>query len=74
MDMPWFQITWLLLVLVLAASGLRTQRIGARKGVVMALIWVLLFVVAAGIAGMIAEDGDPMEALSPPSDAPSNLT
>jgi hypothetical protein len=72
--MPWFQITWLLLVLVLAVSGLRAQRIGARKGVVMALIWVLLFVVAAGIAGVIAGDGDPMKALSPPSDAPSHLT
>jgi hypothetical protein len=72
--MPWFQITWLLLVLVLAVSGLRAHRIGARKGLVMALVWVLLFVVAAGIAGLIAGDGEPMRALAPPPDAPSYLT
>lgn len=72
--MPWFQITWLLLVLVLAITGLRAQRIGARKGLLMAIAWGLIFLVAAGVAGMIAGDGNPMSITKPPADTPSHLT
>ena len=72
--MPWFQITWLLLVLALALSSMRAYRIGVRKGVMMALVWVLLFVVVAGVAGMIGGNGNPLGSLTPPADAPVNLT
>lgn len=72
--MPWFQVIWLLLVLALALSGMRAYRVGARKGLVMALLWAVLFVLVAGIAGMIADNGNPLGVIAPPADAPFNLT
>ena len=50
----WVSIIALAGWLILALGAVRAQRISARKGVVMILIWGAIFLTAAAIFGMLA--------------------
>ena len=50
----WVSIVALTGWLVLALSAYRAQRVGAGKTVVMALAWLALFLLLAGVFAMVA--------------------
>ena len=61
------QIVYLLAVLGLMLGTVRAHQMGARRMLVFALVWICIFLVAAGIAGFI--DGWAHQAVAP---APSS--
>jgi len=52
----WLSIVALTGWLVLALSAFRAHRVGARKTVVMALTWIAIILLVAGVFGMVAPD------------------
>jgi len=49
----WVSLVGLLGALILVGSGFRGHRVGARKTVSMAMIWIGIFAVVALVFGMI---------------------
>ena len=45
--------------LVLALTAFRAHRIGAKKTVVMALAWIAIFLLVAGVFAMVAPEPRP---------------
>ena len=63
----WLWALWLLVCVGVMTGSLRAHQLGARKAIVMALAWLCIFMVAAGIAMMfdLGEDRAPVVAPSP---------
>lgn len=58
------QVVYLLAVLGLTLGTVRAHQLGARRLLVMALVWICIFLVTAGIAGFI--DGWAHQGVAPP--------
>lgn len=67
----WLQIVYLLAVLGLMVGTVRTHQLGGRRMLVMALAWLCIFMIAAGIAAYIdgRAHGAPPSPRSPNTDA-----
>jgi hypothetical protein len=55
----WLSIIALTGWLVLALGAFRAQRVGASKTVVMALAWIAIFLLLAGVFAMVAPEMRP---------------
>ena len=72
--MEWLQIIYLAMVLGLALSAVRSYQLGARRIVLLGLIWACIFMVAAGIAAFVVDDGGAVREALPSADAPVEFT
>jgi hypothetical protein len=64
--MDWLRIIWLAISAVVMLVAYRQYQVGAGTTVIMALAWIAIFMLAASIAGWIA-DLDRGEPDAPPS-------
>ena len=66
-EFDWLRIVYLLAALGLILGTWRVHRIGGKRTLVMVLVWVCIFVIAALLAAYIDEweHPDPVQAPSP---------
>lgn len=66
-EWDWLRLIYLAMVLGLLVGTVRTHRIGGRKALVMILVWLCIFMVAAGIAAFVTErTAEPAVEVPPP--------
>ena len=72
--MTWLQIVWIAVMLGVLVMALRSYQLGARRMIVMALAWLFIFMIAAGIATFFVDGSERGDRPQPRSDAPLRLT
>jgi uncharacterized membrane protein YfcA len=70
----WLWALWLLVCLGVMIGSFRAYQVGARKALVMALAWICIFMIAAGIAMLFEDDGPSAPLLTPSPDADPRFT
>ncbi len=50
----WIHVIWLVVTLAVMISAYSTYNIGLRRSVIMALVWVAIFLVATGLVWLVA--------------------
>jgi hypothetical protein len=73
-EWDWLRLVWLAMALALLLATVRTHRIGGRKMLVMAMAWLSIFMVAAGLASYIGEERAEPRLPPPAFDADPVLT
>ena len=74
MSGSWLQLVWLALALGMMLASLRAHQIGAKKALVMVLVWVSIFMVAGTIASWLVDRTAAPEPVAPAPDTDSVLT
>lgn len=70
----WLWALWLLVCLGVMIGSFRAYQVGARKALVMALAWICIFMIAAGIAMLFEDNGPSAPLLAPSADADPRFT
>lgn len=70
----WLWALWLLVCLGVMIGSFRAYQVGARKALVMALAWICIFMIAAGIAMLFEDDGPAAPLLAPSTDTDPHFT
>lgn len=73
-EYEWLRIIYLLTALGLVLGTWRVHRLGGKRTLLMVLVWLCIFMIAAGIAAYIDERAHPAPIVAPSSDADPNFT